>query len=78
MPARTTFLLNSIVTIILLFFLKDKCNIYFRFSLAKELAIKLKDLINVCCQNLLYAYKLQNWAHDKGVKPRSYVSDEKV
>ena len=32
----------------------------------------------VCGKNLYYAQKLQKQAHNKGVKPRSYTSDEKV
>ncbi len=43
-----------------------------------ELAEELKELIKVCCQNLLYAQKLQKRAHDKGVKSCSYASGKKV
>ena len=32
----------------------------------------------VCRENLHYAQELQKWAHNKGVKPKSYASDDKV
>ena len=40
--------------------------------------MKLRELINVCCQNLLHAQDFQKRAYDKGVKPWSYVMGEKV
>ena len=43
-----------------------------------KLTGKLKELMEVCCQNLLYAQELQKRAHDKRVKSRSYAPDEKV
>ena len=55
---------------------KDKCNAYSRFSLANELAMKLRELSNVCCKNLLYVQDLQKWAQDKGVKLCSYALSE--
>ncbi len=45
---------------------------------ANKLAKELRELIEVCCQNLLYAQELQKRAHDKGVKSRSYAQGEKV
>ncbi len=45
---------------------------------ANELAEELRELMEVCCQNLLHAQKLQKRAHDKGVKSRSYAPGEKV
>ncbi len=45
---------------------------------ANELAKKLRELMQVCCQNLLHTQELQKKAHDKGVKSRSYASGEKV
>ena len=57
---------------------KDKYNSYFRFFLAKRLAIELRELMNVCRQNFLYAQDLQKQVYDKGVKSRSYLSGEKV
>ncbi len=45
---------------------------------ANELAEELRELMEVCCQNLLHAQELQKRAHDKGVKSRSYAPGEKV
>ncbi len=45
---------------------------------ASELAEELRELMEVCCQNLLHAQELQKRAHDKGVKSRSYAPGEKV
>ncbi len=45
---------------------------------ANELAEELRELMEVCCQNLLYAQELQKIAHDNGVKSRSYAPGEKV
>ena len=43
-----------------------------------KLLAELRKLMIVCQENLQHAQKLQKRAHDKGVKPRSYVSDDKV
>ena len=32
----------------------------------------------VCWKNLHHSQKFPNQAHDKGVKPRTYVSDDKI
>ena len=40
--------------------------------------MELRELINVCRQNLLHAHNLQKWVYDKRVKPQSYASDEKI
>ena len=45
---------------------------------ADKLAEELRELIEVCCQNLLYAQELQKKAHDKGVKSCSYALGKKV
>ena len=45
---------------------------------AEELSSKLQNLMAVYQQNLHYAQELQKQAHDKGVKPRSYVPGNKV
>lgn len=54
-------------------FFKDECNAQFKSFFANELAIKLKELINIYCQNLLYAQDLEKQAYDKGIKPQSYA-----
>ena len=40
--------------------------------------MELKELMNVCRQNLLYTKDLQKQSHDKEVKSRSYAPGEKV
>ncbi len=45
---------------------------------ANELAEELRELMEVCYQNLLHAQELQKRAYDKGVKSRSYALGEKV
>ena len=45
---------------------------------ADKLSAELRELMIVCRENLHHAQELQKRAHDKGVKPRSYVPDDKV
>ena len=45
---------------------------------ADELSEELRKMMIVCRKNFYNAQELQNRAQDKGVKPRSYVSGEKV
>ena len=45
---------------------------------ADELSAELRKLIIVCQENLYHAQKLQKRAHNKGVKPRSYASGDKI
>ena len=49
-----------------------------RSKLADELSGELKELLIVCRENLYHAQELPKYAHNKGVKPQSYASDEKV
>ncbi len=49
-----------------------------RSRLANELAKELRELMEVCCQNLFHAPELQKKAHDKGVKSCSYALGEKI
>ena len=49
-----------------------------RSCFADERVKELRELIEICYQNLLHAQELQKRAHDKGVKSRSYVPGEKV
>ena len=35
-------------------------------------------MITICLENLHHAQELQKQVHDKGVKPRSYASNDKV
>ncbi len=57
---------------------KEDVDSHSRPCSVNKLAEELRELIKVCCQNLLYAQKLQNRAHDKGVKSRSYAPGKKV
>ena len=50
----------------------------FKSKLVDELSMELKKLMFVCWENLYHAQELQNEAHDKGVKPKNYVSGDKV
>ena len=37
---------------------EDKCNARSRSSLAKELVVELRELMNVCCQSFLHTQDL--------------------
>ena len=56
----------------------NKCNAHSRSSSAEGLAMELRELMNVYYQNLLYTQDLQKQAHDKRMKPWSYVLGEMV
>ena len=45
---------------------------------ANKLLAEFRELMVVCYENLYYAQKFPKQAHDKGVKPQSYVSGKKV
>ena len=45
---------------------------------ADELSAKLREMMIVCRKNLYYAQKFQKPAHNKGIKPRTYVPSNKV
>ncbi len=49
-----------------------------RSCTANELVEELRELMEVCCQNLLHAQEQQKKAHDKRVKSRSYAPGKKV
>ena len=57
---------------------KDDVNPYSRSCFANKLAKKLRELMDICHQNLLHAQKLQEKAHNKSVKPQSYALREKI
>ena len=57
---------------------EDDINLCSRSRSADELAKELRELMEICQQNLLHAQELQKKAHDKGVKPQSYAPGEKV
>ena len=45
---------------------------------AEKLSSELQNLMAVCQQNLYHAQKLQKQAHNKEVKPQSYILGDKV
>ena len=45
---------------------------------ADKLSAKLKKLMTVCQKNLHHAQELQKQAHNKGVKPKSCTTEDKV
>ena len=47
-------------------------------KMAKELFSKLRELMIVCRENLYHAQEFQKRAKNKGVKPSSYASSDKV
>ena len=59
-------------------FFKDNVNPCSKSCSANELAKELKELIDICQQNLLHAQELQKRAYDKSVKPWSYAPEKKV
>ncbi len=52
---------------------KEDVDPHSRSRSANKLAEKLRELMEVCCQNILHTQKLQKRAHDKGLKSRSYA-----
>ena len=59
-------------------FFKDIIDSCSRSCSANKLAKKLRKLMDICQQNLLYAQKLYKKAYDKGMKPQNYTLEEKV
>ena len=57
---------------------KDDVNPHSRSCSVDKLAEKLRELMEVCCQNLFCIQELQKKAHNKGVKSRSYAPGKKI
>ena len=57
---------------------KDEVNSHSKSKSADKLSIKLRELMIVCQENLYYVQNLQKRAHDKGIKPKSYTSGDKI
>ena len=55
-------------------------NVVFRSKsrFANKRVRELRELIEVCCQNLLHTRELQKRANDKGIKSCSYAPDKKI
>ena len=59
-------------------FFKDNVDPYSRSCSTNKLAKKIRELIDICQQNLVHAQKLQKKAYDKDMKPQSYTPEEKI
>ena len=57
---------------------KDDVNPQSKSKSADELSAEVRELMIVYQENLHHAQEVQKRAHDKGVKPRSYASSDKV
>ena len=57
---------------------KEDTNPRSRLKTADKLSAELQELMTICREKLHHAQKLQKRPHDKGVKPRSYASSDKV
>ncbi len=57
---------------------KEDVDLRSRSHSANELANKLRELIEVCYQNLFYTQELQKRVYNKGVKNHSYILGKKV
>ena len=45
---------------------------------ADKISAELRELIFVCRENLHHAQKIRKQAHNKGIKPRSYIPGDKI
>ena len=57
---------------------EEDTNLCFWSKTANKLLAKLWKLMTVCRKNLYYTQKLQKQAHNKSVKSRSYIPDDKI
>ena len=57
---------------------EEEVDSHSKFKSVDKLSAKLRELMIVCQENLHHTQELQKWAHDKGVKPRSYAPSDKV
>ena len=59
-------------------FFKDDVDPCSKSCSTNKLTKELRELMDICQQNLFHAQELQKRAHNKDVKPQSYVLGEKV
>ena len=57
---------------------KEDLNPRSKSKTAKKLSFELRNLMAACQQNLHHAQELQKQAHNKDVKPQSYIPGDKV
>ncbi len=74
--SHITFELNCGFHLQVLF--EEDVNPHPKSRFANKLANKVRELIKIYYQNLLYAQELQKRAHNKRIKRRSYTSSKKV
>ena len=59
-------------------FFKEDTDPWSQLKSEDELLAELQDLITVCRENLHHAQKFQKQVYNKGVKPKSYTSSNKI
>ncbi len=59
-------------------FFEEDVDPHSRSRFANKLTKELRELMKVCCQNLLHIQELQQRAYEKGITSRSYAPDKKV
>ena len=57
---------------------EENINPHSKSKLADKLSAELRELMTICQENLHHAQELQNRAHHKGVKPKSYIPSDKI
>ena len=72
----TSFKLNYGYHLRLLY--KEEVNSHSKSKSIDELSAELRELMIICQKNLCYAQKFQKQARNKGVKPQSYASNNKI
>ena len=77
--ALITLYLNLIMAIILKFYLyKENIDFYSRFCSINKQAKELRELREICYQNLFYILELYKRAHNKRIKSCNYTLTKKV
>ena len=59
-------------------FFEENTNFFSLSKIADELSIELQNLMTVYQENFHHVQEFQKQFHNKGVKPKSYASDNKV
>ena len=59
-------------------FFKENVDFYSKSRFVNELVKELRELMEICCQNLLYTQKRQKRTYGKKAKSRNYTLGKKV
>ncbi len=59
-------------------FFEEDIDFHSKSYSTNKLAEELRELIEVCCQNLLHTQELQKKAYNKEVKSHSYAPNKKI